>query len=100
MVRSVLVLRARPGRRDDVTALFDQLGILREASTLPGFLAVELDWSADDPDELLVTASWESAASYDAWLESPVRERMRAPLEALLAERPQPRVYERVDALP
>jgi quinol monooxygenase YgiN len=99
MVRSVLVLHALPGRREDVTALFDRLQILREASAIPGFLGAELDASADDPDELLVTATWESGAAYGAWLESPVRERMRAPLEMLLAETPQPRVYEQVKAL-
>jgi quinol monooxygenase YgiN len=100
MVRSILVLRARPGRRDDVTALFERLEILREASAIPGFLGAELGASADDADELLVTATWESDAAYDAWLESPVRERMRAPLEELLAEPPEPRVYERVQAVP
>jgi quinol monooxygenase YgiN len=100
MVRSVLVLRALPGRRDDVTALFERLEILRQASAVPGFLGAELDAAADDPDELLVTAMWESGAAYDAWLESPVREQMRSPLEQLLAEAPQPRVYERVQVLP
>ena len=100
MVRSVLVLRARFGRRGEVTALFERLGILHEASTIPGFLGVELDLSADEPDELLVTATWESGTAYEAWLESPVRERMRAPLEELLAEKPTPRVYECLDVLP
>jgi quinol monooxygenase YgiN len=83
-----------------VAALFDRLAILREASAVPGFLDVELHRAADDSDELLVTATWESAAAYDAWLASPVRERMRAPLEELLAEPPTPRVYELVETFP
>jgi quinol monooxygenase YgiN len=94
MVRSVLVLRARPGRRDDVVALFERLGVLREASAVPGFVDAELH--VTDSDELLVTATWESAAAYDRWLESPVRERMRPALEDLLVEPPVPRVYELV----
>ena len=94
MVRSVLVLRARPDRRDDVVVLFERLGVLREASAVPGFVDAELH--VTDSDELLVTATWESAAAYDRWLESPVRERMRPALEDLLVEPPVPRVYELV----
>ena len=94
MVRSVLVLRARPGRRDDVVVLFERLSVLREASAVPGFVDAELH--VTDSDELLVTATWESAAANDRWLESPVRERMRPALEDLLVEPPVPRVYELV----
>src|SRR5438445_307606 len=78
MVRSMLVLRARRGRRDDVVELFERLGILREASAVPGFVGAELQVAADASDELLVTATWESQSAYAAWLESPVRERMRS----------------------
>jgi heme-degrading monooxygenase HmoA len=94
VVRSVLILHARQGRRDDVVALFARLGVLREASVVPGFVDAELHVA--DGDELLVTATWESAAAYDGWLESPVRERMRPELEELLVEPPVPRVYELV----
>jgi quinol monooxygenase YgiN len=100
MVRSVLVLRALPGRRDEVAALFEELGILRKASVLRGFLSGELHRAADGSDDLLVTATWDSPAAYEAWLASPVRERMRPALEALLAEPPVPRVYELVEAAP
>jgi quinol monooxygenase YgiN len=100
VVRSVLVLRARSGRRDDVVALFVRLDVLREASAVPGFVAAELQVSADGSDELLVTATWESAAAYGTWLESPVRERMRPVLEELLAEPPAGRVYELVRTQP
>jgi quinol monooxygenase YgiN len=99
VVRSVLHLRARSGRRDDVVALFARLEVLREASAVPGFVAAELQVAVDRSDELLVTATWESAAAYDVWLESPVRERMRPALEELLAEPPAGRVYELVQTL-
>jgi quinol monooxygenase YgiN len=99
MVRSVLVLRARDGRRDDVVALFARLGVLREASAVPGFLSAELDVAADGSDDLLVTATWESGGAYDQWLGSSVRERMRPALEELLVEPPVPHVYELVEAL-
>jgi quinol monooxygenase YgiN len=100
MVRSVLVLRARDGRRDDVVSLFARLAVLREASAVPGFLRAELAVASDGSDELLVTATWESRAAYDGWLESPVREQLRPALEELLAEAPVPHVYELVDTYP
>jgi quinol monooxygenase YgiN len=100
MVRSVLVLRARACCRDEVVALFDRLDVLRAASRVPGFLGAELQVPTDDSDELLVTATWESAAAYDAWLGSPVREQMRPALEQLLREPPTPRVYEIVATAP
>jgi quinol monooxygenase YgiN len=91
----MLALRAKPGHRDEVVALFERLEILREASAVPGFVSAELHVAADNPDDLLVTATWESASAYDAWLESPVRERMRPELEELLAEAPTAgRVYD------
>jgi quinol monooxygenase YgiN len=96
----MLVLRARRGRRDDVVELFERLGILREASAVPGFVGAELQVAVDASDELLVTATWESQSAYDAWLASPVRERMRPALEELLAEPPSPRVYELVQTMP
>jgi quinol monooxygenase YgiN len=91
----MLALRAKPGRRDEVVALFERLEVLREAGAVSGFVSAELQIAADDADDLLVTATWESAAAYDAWLDSPVRERMRPALEELLAESPAAgRVYD------
>jgi|SRR5579862_1766651 quinol monooxygenase YgiN len=100
MVRSVLLLRARDGRRDDVVKLFADLGILEHSSAVPGFLGAELQVAADGSDELLVTATWESEAAYNTWLASPVRERMRPALDELLADSPTPRVYEVVSTVP
>jgi heme-degrading monooxygenase HmoA len=95
----VLNLRAKPGRRDEVVALYERLGVLREASAVPGFVSAELQVAADGSDDLLVTATWESAAAYDAWVESPVRERMRPAFEELLVELPAGgRVYEVVQS--
>jgi heme-degrading monooxygenase HmoA len=89
------VVAAKPGRGDEVVALFARMGVLREASAVPGFVGAELQTAADGSDELLVTATWESAAAYDRWLESPVREQMRPALEQLLSERPAAgRVYD------
>jgi quinol monooxygenase YgiN len=100
MVRSVLVLKARSGRRDDVVALFARLGVLRVSSAVPGFVGAELHVAADGSDELLVTATWESAEAYDTWLGHPERERMGPELHELLAEPPVPRVYEIVSTEP
>jgi quinol monooxygenase YgiN len=100
MVRSVLLLRARDGCRDEVVSLFAELGILEQSSAVPGFLGAELQVAVDGSDELLVTATWKNEAAYDTWLASPVRERMRPALDRLLAESPTPSVYELVSTVP
>ncbi len=100
MVRSVLVLRAAPGRRDEVVALFERLRVLELASEVPGFCHAELARGVDDADELLVTAAWESPEAYARWLESPMRELVGRELEPLLAAEPAPRVYELARRVP
>jgi len=96
----VLVLRAAPGRRGEVVALFERLRVLELASEVPGFRDAELATSADDADELLVTATWESPDAYARWLESPLRGRIGPELERLLAAVPAPRVYELARRVP
>ena len=93
-------MHARTGRRDAVVALFERLGVLEQASAMPGFVDGQLQLAVDGSDELLVTASWESADAYGGWLTSPGRERMRTELEQLLEAPPEGRIYELVHAVP
>lgn len=96
----MLVLRAKPGRRREVVALFERLRVLETASAVTGFLDSQLQLACDGSDELLVTATWESSEAYGRWLESPARERIGPELERLLVGPPAPRVYEIVHVVP
>ena len=99
MTRSLLYLRAKPGCRDRLLAVFERLSVLALASGQPGFLGAELHVPLDDGDEVLVTAAWASAEHYEAWLASPVREAMGEELMPLLAAEPERRLYRAVETV-
>jgi len=99
LTRSVLVIRAKPGRREALVELFARLNVLELASRQEGFVSSELQVPTDDDEHVLVTALWTSPAAYQGWLDNPVRETMRADLEELAAADPEPKVYEIVAAV-
>jgi quinol monooxygenase YgiN len=92
--RSVLFIRAKPGRRDELVALFDRLDVLEKASGQEGFVSSEVHVPVDGEDLVMVTATWETAEAYQGWLDNPVREEMRPELEKLADGEPESRVYE------
>lgn len=92
--RSVLFIRAKPGRRDELVALFDRLDILEKASRQEGFVSSEVHVPVDGENLVMVTATWATAAAYQGWLDNPVREEMRPELEKLADGEPESRVYE------
>jgi len=91
VTRSILRLRVKPGRRDELVKLFDQLGIFAAASELDGFVSAELQVPLDDAEEVVVTATWTSPEAYEGWLASPVRAEIGAQLEPFLDGEPEPR---------
>ena len=95
--RSVLTIRTKPGRRDELVELFTRLQILEKASRQEGFISSEVHVPVDGDDHVLVTATWTSPDAYRGWLESPVREEMRPELEQLADGEPESRVYEIVE---
>ena len=99
MTRSVLLIRAKPGCRDRLVALFSRLRVLEKASRQEGFIACEVQIPTDDDEHVLVTALWASPDAYRGWLENPVRDEMTEELQQLTAADPEPRVYEIVQAL-
>lgn len=96
MTRSVLFLRAMPGRRGALLEGFRRLDVLGRASRQPGFQGAQLFVHLDGDDELLVTADWASPEAYQGWLDNPVRAEIQAELGPLLVEPPSSRVYELV----
>jgi quinol monooxygenase YgiN len=93
--RSVLYMHPRPGRRDDLVATFDRLGVVETAMRLEQCLSVELQVpTADEDGPVLVTALWSDPSGYDAWLAAPERDNGRDELYALLEEPPVGTLYE------
>jgi heme-degrading monooxygenase HmoA len=90
MIRSVLFLRPVAGDQRAVEQFFEEEQVLLRAARTPGFLSAELHRPTDGSDLMLVTALWETAEAYQAWVENPWRaansERAAAVFEAVEAE--------------
>jgi quinol monooxygenase YgiN len=97
MTRSHLHLRAWPGRRDELLRDLDRLELLVVMSDQPGLLRVEALVAEDDPDQVLVDASWSSQELFERWQSSDMRENVLSSLGGLLAAEPEERTYRLAD---
>jgi quinol monooxygenase YgiN len=94
LARSLLYMQPLEGRRDELIALFERLGIPERALQQDGCLSVELQVVPDESEPVLVTALWSHRDAYDGWLANPWRESVGPELEALLADQPEGTVYD------
>ncbi|NJK88957.1 MAG: antibiotic biosynthesis monooxygenase, partial [Myxococcales bacterium] len=61
-------------RADKAIAAFIQRRCIEEsAETIPGFRHGQLLQSTDNPGEVVVLTAWDDQASYQQWLDSPLR---------------------------
>ncbi|MFT3813482.1 MAG: antibiotic biosynthesis monooxygenase family protein [Acidovorax sp.] len=94
-VRSLLSLRVHPGQREAAAQAYASRRVLEEcAEATPGFLGGELVLSQEDPDVMCVIALWDSAASYQQWLASPVRTAQGPDLAPFLAQTPSSTMFD------
>jgi quinol monooxygenase YgiN len=94
LARSLLYMQPREGRRNELIAFFERLGIPERALQQDGCLSVELQVAPDESEPLLVTALWSHRDAYDGWLANPWRESVEPELEALLTDPPEGTVYD------
>jgi heme-degrading monooxygenase HmoA len=99
MVRSLLVLHARPGRRAELLRMLEALELRALVGDQHGFLDVEVATAADDENEVAIVGSWASAELYERWLAGPVPGRLLDEVEGLLATEPVSRVYHVVESV-
>ncbi len=92
--RSVLFLRAKPGKRDELVKVFRRIDIPGNALLQEGCLSVEVQVPPDEDGPLLVTALWSHRAAYDGWLGNPWREFSGSELAPFLAEESHGVVYD------
>lgn len=98
---SLLTLRSHPGQRDQTARMFAQRRVLEEcAQAIPGFLSGALMLSPEDPDLMCVTALWDGVASYQQWLDSPVRTAQGPDLAPFFAQAPVAALFEIVHSCP
>jgi quinol monooxygenase YgiN len=94
LARSLLYMQPVEGRRDEVIALFERLGVPERALQQDGCLSVELQVAPEEAAPILVTALWSDRTAYDGWLANPWRESVTPELEKLLTEPPAGTVYD------
>ena len=85
MIRSVLSLRAAPGKAEALESLYDQWQVLARAREFAGCREAVLLRSIDDTSVThLVTADWDTAEDYQRWVDDPWRTVVSQQLAALL----------------
>lgn len=80
----IVELRARPGGREELRSLLDDL-VAAQGAGQRGFLGSSRYEVLDDPDVLVEIAEWESAEARSAHLEEAAATGAYAPLSELLA---------------
>lgn len=94
-VVSVLPLAVRPGAEDDLVRVFAQQQVFEHSRRNGGFVGGRLLRPLIPGDPFLVIAEWDEPGSYHRWLDNPVRDRLSAALQPLLAEHVVPgKLYE------
>lgn len=85
MIRSVLPLRAVPGRGDALEHFYADHRVLERARAFSGCRDAVLLRSTDgDPAGYLVIADWETASDYQRWVDDPWRAALSRQLADLL----------------
>jgi quinol monooxygenase YgiN len=84
VIKVIVELQAKPGRRDELRRLLERL-IASEGPSQHGFLGSARYAVADAPDTLVEIADWESADARDAHIREAAATGAYAPLLELLA---------------
>ena len=99
MVRSVIHLRAIPGRRAELLDLFDTTGLRALLEEQRGLLSAELSVSLDDPDEMVLVGEWASREQLERWAAGPVPGGLLEAAAELSVAEPEQRAYRVVESV-
>lgn len=99
MIRSLLVLEARPGRRDELLRMLEVLEVRALVEGQHGLLDVDLATAADDENEVLILGSWSSPELYERWLAGQDPDQLLRQVRGLLTQDPVSRVYHVVESV-
>ena len=88
MIVTVLSLNVREGCEEEFARAFRGNDVLEHARKECGMLFAQLLRPATAGAPFVALAHWPDAASYDCWIESPVRDRLNASLGHLLTGEP------------
>jgi heme-degrading monooxygenase HmoA len=86
VIRSVLYLRPRDARHEEIVDFYRRHGVLDRAAAQDGCLGAELQLPTSGRGEVLVTALWRDAAASRGWLDNPARAQNADELGRLIEE--------------
>ncbi len=84
-IKVIVELKAHPGRRDELRAVFEDL-LARYGSSVPGFLGSKRYERLDDPDVLVEVADWDSVESRATHMSEAAATGAYSPLMEFVAE--------------
>ena len=94
VIRSVLLLKPLPGRRDDLVEAFRRIGVFQAAIRHASCVSAELQ-VPDDPDGVvMVTALWPNRELYASYLASDLRRKLGEGLVPLVEQIGEGAIYE------
>ena len=83
MAVRIFIKRTVPSdKAKEMISLFRQMRQL--ALQQPGYISGETLRNYNDPNEFLVVSSWNTAADWESWMQSPVRQKMQDKIDFLL----------------
>lgn len=97
---SMLTTKVPADKVDSSIAAFIKRRCIEEsAETVPGFRHGQLLQSTDDPGVLCVLCTWDNKASYQQWLDSPLRAKQWPDLDGIFTGEIQSSMFESVHAV-
>ncbi len=87
VLMAIRVLITRRFKKGNIVKVIDLLKRIRsKALNQPGYITGETLYGVDDPDKLVVIATWESQEDWERWKNDPQRKAIDDELEELLLE--------------
>jgi heme-degrading monooxygenase HmoA len=91
MVKVMLERTIKGKNVSQIVRLLRQIRVL--ATQQPGYVSGETLHAVDDPNHYLVISTWESLEHWQAWLQSPDRQKIQAEIDSYLESPTEARVF-------
>jgi heme-degrading monooxygenase HmoA len=85
VIRTVIYLTPKDGNNQGLIDYFLKDKVLEHSAEVDGFIAAEL-FLPTNGTQLMVTATWDSEAAYQRWIDHPWRAASNASISVLLEE--------------
>jgi len=88
-----IILRRKVAKEKEARLLPLLIQMRALATSQPGYISGETLRNMEEPEEVLVISTWQSAESWKAWLGSPQRAGIQEKIDALLEAKTEYGIY-------